>query len=133
MLVLTSDLSSISKQQFRMLCQLFNGIATELSVDGKAELRGVINQALTELSDVHGGISHGSFTGETLQTRLDFLRKLGREAKSLRELANVIEKLDDRACIALLIRIEEVYAGDGFDLEDRCTTVFEKTQGRRQS
>jgi hypothetical protein len=103
-LVCTADLSGFSHQNFRAICQLLNSIDTSELVSGKEYLTSVLTDAVSA-----GSADHFSF--------------------SLR----AVEKLDAVDALALLVRIEEVYAEAraGTDLETSCRDVYEKMQTRR--
>ncbi len=132
MLIITANLSSIGKPEFVTLCSQFNGIPTEGVLDGKEALLGALQFALTEQDEFRVDIADKRFADETAETRELFLQKLDGERQHLSDLATVIDKLDEGACVALLTRIEEVHAGSGDDLYGRCVAVYDKMQGRRQ-
>lgn len=63
-------------------------------------------------------------------SRAKFVRELDAEKGRLSVLASIIDKLEDGACLALLTRVEEVYAGEGDNLYGRCVAVHQKMQSR---
>ena len=132
MLILTADLSSIDKAQFEALCRAFDGISTKQCFDAKDALLSGIHGTLMEHEEYREDITSEQFAHERAVTRANVLWDLGTQKRHLADLKTVIEKLDDGTCVALLARIEEVCAGHGDGLSDRCTAVYEKMQGRHQ-
>jgi len=132
MLMLMEDLSSVSEPQFKLLCQLLNGIAVSPGVDAKSDLLSAVHGALSWQGAFRDDISGRVFAGDTRQSRSTFVRELDQERRHLRELADVIDSLNYGACVALLIRVEEVYAGTEPNVDDRCHAIYEKMQARRQ-
>ena len=105
-LVCTADLSGLSYEHFRTICQLLNGILTSELVDGKVFLTSVLADA----------IRAGPFRIEDPSSIL-----------------RAVEKLDSGTALALLVRIEEVYAEarSNMDIEISCREVYDKMQTRR--
>jgi hypothetical protein len=131
-LIATSDLSAINKGQFALLCHVFNGLETKPLFDAKETLLNCIHGALTEQQEYRDDITDGRFVNDRAKTKAQVLWALGAEGPRLRELIALIEKLDSGTCFALLTRIEEVLAGSGDDLTDRCAAIYEKMSGRCQ-
>ena len=129
LLIATADLSSINKAQFVLLSQVLNGLATENICDGKAVLVGAVSSALEEQEEFRLDIADRHFPGDTSESRATFTRELDDERERLRALQATIENLEDSAALALLYRIEEVYAGAD-DLRASAEAVYRKIETR---
>ena len=110
-LVSRADLSAFSFEQFRTMCQLLNGILTDDWIDGRAYL---IEAVADELQNV----------GRVLPAS---------RASELAIIRDLLQKLDLTAGLALLVRIEEVYAESraDMDIEISCRDVYAKMQTRQ--
>ena len=129
-LIATADLSAVDETAFVVLCQLHNGLITEDMVDAKRLLLGTLHDALGEQDEFRAEIADRKFPGDTPESRAAFQKDLNGERERLVKLIRLVEDLDNQACVALLTRIEEVYAGHGHDIRDRCLTVFRKMKKR---
>lgn len=124
-----TSLSPIQQEQFRMLCELFCGTATELCIDAKTSLMTMIRVELESESNVLDKIEGETFADDTPQIRMDLVCKIEKACNRLVEVAKVIEILDDTQCFVLLERIEEVLNGSAdLELEDRCAWIYGKMQ-----
>jgi hypothetical protein len=132
MLVITADLSKIKKAQFELLCHIFNGIETTQLFDAQDALLSGIHGAVMEQDEYREDIEGPLFAYERARTRSKVLWGLGAEKHHLLEMATLIEALGAAACLALLIRIEEVFASRSDDLTERCAAIYEKMKSRRQ-
>jgi hypothetical protein len=132
-LLITTNLTAINEMQFRTLCQLMNGLATEDTQDAQHRLNYSVRYALDEQEQFREDIASQEFADETPDTRAKFMAKLDDERTHLVELGKVVETLDKLQCTALLERIEEVFnGGSAHSLEPRCKAVFAKMQTRRK-
>jgi hypothetical protein len=131
-LLATANLSAIDADQFRTVCQLLNGIALDHLADGKSYLASAIADALQQQDDFRDDIADKTFLDDTADSRAAFLRKLDGEREHLTALADVIGHLDSTACLTLLVRVQEVYATKGSNLEAGCAAVYAKIQSRCQ-
>jgi len=123
------DLTPVSKNHFRTMCQLLEGTATEQIIDGKSALLAKISEELETHKEFLSEVAHQKFADDTPQSRNAFRRELGGAAKRLLEVMNVVDRLDEIQSFALLEHIEEVLHGvSDREIEDRCALVYKKMQ-----
>lgn len=129
-LIATANLSAIGEDDFSMLCQLLNGLLTDQAVDAKHLLLGTLRDAVGEQDAFRADVENRRFPVDPPESRAAFRKDLDGERERLVKLIHLVEGLDDQACLALLTRIEEVYACEDDEIRTRCAEVFRKKQGR---
>lgn len=130
MLIAQADLRSISKSNFILLCRLLNGLLTEGVFDSKDMLLSTIASGLSEKQESRLEIAGRHFPGDTPESRAAFMREFDEETERLGELYAIVERLEAGTAVALLYRIDEVYAGEGDDILARAEAVYRKIEAR---
>lgn len=111
-LVGSADLSLVSGEHFRMLCQLLNGVDVSTSVDAKRELLSQVASAIDRQADVRDEMSMMTFANDTPEARAIMESRFDSELKKLTSLEGVLKALDSGQALALLERAEEVAMSD---------------------
>jgi hypothetical protein len=125
------DLTKVSQDHFKTMCQLLEDTATEYASDGKSDLLAAISKELKKHGEFMSEAADKKFADDTPQNRKAFKDNIDDAAKRLLKLMDVIDRLNEIQSFALLERIEEVLHGDGeIEIEKRCASVYKKMQAR---
>lgn len=130
MLMATADLSGVSLEDFQTLCLLKSGIDTDQTLDAKFDFSYAIDYRLKELAAFTRETAGIIFKDDGPKSRTGMATTLEGDRSALHAVHKTIDGLDNVQCLALLEKIEEVYAraveSPAADLYEISRNVYEQ-------
>jgi len=128
-LMCSTDISSISHSQFRLICGIFKSKIMEMDGDCKKVLLSEVEEAIETSFMCRVGVSYRMLNDEVVDDLSRLHSQILADKSELDRLRSAVRRLSPVQCFALLDRIEEALDNHDGDFEAHFERVYKKVEG----
>jgi hypothetical protein len=128
-LMVTTDISIVSKSQFRSICGIFKSIDMEIDGDCKKVLLSAIDESIDTANLCCAAVRSRILNDEVVDELSPLYSQALANKSELDRLRNIVRTLSPIQCFALIDRIEEALDDHVGSFEEHFERVFKKIEG----